>query len=36
MRLNLPALDALATCKSLLIAGIGSGYDLLCAQVTLP
>ncbi|MFN3649858.1 MAG: DUF1152 domain-containing protein [Armatimonadota bacterium] len=28
MRLNLPILDELARCRSLLIAGLGDGYDL--------
>jgi hypothetical protein len=28
--LNLPVLDQLSSCKSLLIAGIGSGFDVYC------
>lgn len=30
MRLNLPIIDQLASCESLLIAGMGGGFDLFC------
>jgi len=30
MDLNLPILDQLASCKNLLIAGMGGGYDVFC------
>jgi hypothetical protein len=30
MNLNLPALDQLASCRNLLIAGMGGGFDLFC------
>jgi hypothetical protein len=30
MDLNLPILDQLSTCKNLLIAGMGGGYDIFC------
>ncbi len=30
MQLNLPILDRVATCKNLLIAGMGGGFDLFC------
>lgn len=30
MRLNLPIIEQLSACQNLLIAGMGSGYDLFC------
>ncbi len=30
MRLNLPVLDQLSSCKNLLIAGMGGGFDIFC------
>ncbi len=30
MRLNLPSIDQLASCESLLIVGMGGGFDLFC------
>lgn len=30
MRLNLPIVDRLASCKNLLIAGMGGGFDVFC------
>src|SRR5262249_22149538 len=30
MRLNLPILDELLSCKNLLIAGMGGGFDVFC------
>lgn len=30
MQLNLPILEAIASCKNLLIAGMGGGFDLFC------
>src|SRR5258708_17573610 len=30
MQLNLPILEPLSSCKSLLIAGMGGGFDIFC------
>src|SRR5262249_25344204 len=30
MQLNLPVLEQLSSCKNLLIAGMGGGYDIFC------
>jgi len=30
MKLNLPVLDLLAPCRSILVAGMGGGFDVLC------
>jgi hypothetical protein len=30
MQLNLPILDQVSSCRSLLIAGMGGGFDLFC------
>src|SRR5579859_4361972 len=30
MKLNLPVVDLLASCRSILIAGMGGGFDVLC------
>ncbi len=30
MHLNLPMLDQVSSCRNLLIAGMGGGFDLFC------